>query len=142
MSAIIEFMGNIVGTEKSANQWPLGYFNKAGIRVTQSSDTPVVVPNWQQGIKNCLLRESMASGKVFGPHHRIPIKEAIRQYTINGAYQDHQEDIKGSIEPGKLADLVVLGEDILAIDPHKIIDIPVLMTIVGGKIVFSSISNH
>lgn len=74
--------GNIVGAEKSANQWPLGDFNKAGIRVTQSSATPVVVPNWKQGIENCLLRESRVSGKVFGPHHRIP---AIRQYIINGA---------------------------------------------------------
>jgi len=137
MSAIIDFMDNVVGAEKSANQWPLGDFNKAGIRVAQSSDAPIVVPNWKQGIENCLLRES-ASGKVFGPHHKIPIKEAIRQYTINGAYQDHQEDIKGSIEPGKLADFVVLGENILTIDPHKISDIPVLMTIVGGKIVFSS----
>jgi hypothetical protein len=57
---------------------------------------------------------------------------------FNGAYQDHQQDIKGSIEPGKMADLVVLGEDILTVDPRKISDIPVLMTIVGGKIVFSS----
>ncbi|MBI5592544.1 MAG: amidohydrolase [Deltaproteobacteria bacterium] len=138
MSKIIEFMGNIAGPEKSANQWPLGDFNKAGVWVTQSSDTPVVIPNWKQGMENCLLRESMASGKVFGPRHRIPIKEAIRQYTINSAYQDHQEDIKGSIEPGKLADFVVLGEDILTIDPHKISGIPVLMTIVSGKIVFST----
>jgi predicted amidohydrolase YtcJ len=80
----------------------------------------------------------MASGKVLGPQHRISITEAIRQYTINSAYQDHHEDIKGSIEPGKLADFVVLGEDILTIEPHKISGIPVLMTIVGGKIVFCS----
>jgi len=137
MTAIIDFMDNIVGSERSADQWPLGDFNKTGVLVTQSSDAPIVIPNWKQGIENCLLRES-ASGKVFGPHQRVTIKEAIRQCTINGAYQNHQEDIKGSIEPGKLADLVVLGEDILTIDPHKISDITVLMTIVGGKIVFTS----
>jgi len=137
MTSIIDFMGNIVGNEKCFDQWPIGELIKAGVRVTQSSDAPIVIPNWKQAIQNCLLRES-PSGKVFGPHQKIAIKDAIRQCTINGAYQDHQEDIKGSIEPGKLADLVVIGGNILTIDPHKINDIPVLMTIVGGKIVFTS----
>jgi len=59
-------------------------------------------------------------------------------YTINGAWQDHMENIKGSIELGKLADFCVLGEDILTIDPHKIKDIPVFMTIAGGKIVYNA----
>ncbi len=137
MSAIIDFMGNVVEIERYSNQWPLGDFSEAGVLVTQSSDAPIVVPDWKLGIENCLLRES-PSGKVFGPRQKIPIKEAIRQCTINGAYQNHQEDIKGSIETGKLADLIVLDEDILTIDPHKISEISVLMTIVSGKIVFTS----
>ena len=67
-----------------------------------------------------------------------PLKEAITMYTINGAWQDHMDTIKGSIEVGKLADLQVLGADILEVDPHVIGQIPVVMTIVGGKIVYSS----
>ena len=59
-------------------------------------------------------------------------------YTINGAWQDHMDSIKGSIEVGKLADFQVLGEDILSVDPHEIGQIQVTMTIAGGKIVFES----
>jgi hypothetical protein len=103
--------------------------------MTMSSDAPVVYPNWRQGVEAAILRESKATGKVSGPEYRITREEAIRAYTIEGAYQDHMEHIKGSIEVGKLADFCILGEDILTVDTHKIKDIPVLMTIVGGKIV-------
>ena len=77
------------------------------------------------------------SGKVNGPEESLTVEEAIRTYTINGAWQDHMETIKGSIEVGKVADFCVIGDDILTVDPHKIGEIPVLMTIVNGKIVFN-----
>ena len=70
---------------------------------------------------------------------RITVEEAIRTYTINGAWQDNMEGVKGSIEPGKVADFCVIGEDILTVDPHEIGEIPVVMTIVGGKIVFDQL---
>ena len=73
---------------------------------------------------------------VSGPDQCISVPEAIRMYTINGAWQDHMEKKKGSLEVGKLADFCILGEDILTVDPHEIREIPVLMTIVGGKIVY------
>ncbi len=138
MSQTIEFSRNFLGIEKANNQWPLGSFYRSGVRVAQSSDMPVVYPDWKQGIQNCILRESKASGKVYGTQHCIPIEEAIRQYTINGAYQDHQEQIKGSIEKGKLADLCVIDADILKTDPHKIKDARTLMTILGGEVVYSA----
>ncbi len=62
--------------------------------------------------------------------------DAIRLYTWNGAYLGKEETIKGSIEPGKLADLVVLDRDILTVPSEEIKDIRVLMTIVDGKIVY------
>jgi len=64
------------------------------------------------------------------------VEEAIRTYTINGAWQDHMEELKGSIEIGKFADFCIIGDDILTVDPHKIGEIPVLMTLVDGEIVF------
>ena len=73
---------------------------------------------------------------VSGPEECITIEEAIRTYTINGAWQDHMEDVKGSIETGKVADFCIIGDDIFSLDPHKIGQIPVLMTIVDGKVVF------
>lgn len=66
------------------------------------------------------------------------MEEAIRTYTVNGAWQDHMETVKGSIEPGKLADLCVIGRDILSVDTHEIGAVPVLMTVVGGRIVFDA----
>jgi predicted amidohydrolase YtcJ len=142
MSQTIEFSRNVLGIDKAENQWPLGSFFQSGVRVVQSSDMPVVYPDWKQGIQNCILRESKASGRAYGKQHCIPIEEAIRQYTINGAYQDHQEKIKGSIEAGKLADFCVIDKDILKVDPHKIGEAKTLMTILGGKVVYSAEPNE
>jgi predicted amidohydrolase YtcJ len=59
-------------------------------------------------------------------------------FTVEGAWQDRAEDIKGSIEAGKLADFCVLDEDILTVEPHRIKDIRTLMTMVGGKVVYDA----
>jgi predicted amidohydrolase YtcJ len=135
---ISDYMDSLLGENRSARQWPLSMLIKTGVHVAASSDTPVTYPNWRQGVQSAILREAKGSGKVSGPEQRITIEEAIRMYTINGAWQDHMENAKGSIEVGKLADFCVLGEDLLTIDPHKIKDIPVLMTIAGGKIVYDA----
>lgn len=135
---IADFMPSIVGDERAAYQFPMRTVIDAGVNLTSSSDAPMTPPNWRLGVQAAVLREALDSGRVSGPKECVTLEEAIRMYTINGAWQDHMEDIKGSIEVGKLADFCILGEDILTIDPHKICDIPVLMTIVGGKIVFDA----
>jgi predicted amidohydrolase YtcJ len=70
------------------------------------------------------------------PEQKISIREAIKAFTINNAYASFEEDIKGSIKPGKLADFVVLNEDILSIAPAKIKDVKVDMTIFDGEIIY------
>ena len=126
-----------IGAERAAYEWPFNTAFSAGMNVTASSDTPVTFPNWRQGVQAAVLREGV-SGVVSGPTERITREQAIRAYTINGAYQDHMEKVKGSIEKSKLADFCVLGQDIMTIDAHAIKDIPVLMTIVGGKVVYDN----
>jgi hypothetical protein len=116
---------------------PLRALIDAGIHVSGGSDAPIIAPDWKQGIQSAVLRET-ADGKILGSGQRITVKEAIRMYTIESAWQDRMENIKGSVEVGKLADFCILDEDILSIDPHKIKDIPTLITIVGGKIVHNS----
>jgi hypothetical protein len=76
------------------------------------------------------------NGNVWGPKQRITIQEALEVGTVNGAYASFEENQKGSITPGKLADLVVLGRDPLREDPSKLIGIPVQRTMVGGKWMF------
>ena len=96
------------------------------------------LPDWRPGIQGAVLRESKATGKPSGPEQCITVQEAIRTYTINGAWLDHKENTKGSIEPGKQADFCVVDNDLLAIDPHKIVDLKILMTISGGRVVYDA----
>ena len=70
------------------------------------------------------------------PEQKISVAEAVRAYTAGSAYAEVQEAIKGTLEPGKLADLVVLSEDIFAIDPAEIERVRVDATLLGGKLVF------
>ena len=135
---IADFEPYVVGEERAAYEWPTRTVLDAGANLTSSSDAPVTYPNWRLGVQAAVLREGLISGKVSGPEECITVEEAIRTYTINGAWQDHMETVKGSIEPGKLADLCVIGGDILSVDPHEIGAIPVLMTVVGGRIVFDA----
>lgn len=134
---ISDFTPALVGEERAAWEFPLKTMLDAGLNVTCSSDAPVTFPNWRLGIQAAVLRENMNSGKVSGPEQCISVEEAIRTYTINGAWQDHMETVKGSIEPGKVADFCVLDRDILTVDPHEIGQIEVVTTIVDGRVVYS-----
>jgi predicted amidohydrolase YtcJ len=72
------------------------------------------------------------------PQEKITIEEAIQAYTLNTAYAGFEEDLKGSLEVGKLADFVVLSDNLLTMDPDDIKDVEVLTTVVGGRVVFEA----
>jgi predicted amidohydrolase YtcJ len=82
------------------------------------------------------VTRKMKDGKVFFRGQRMTREEALRSYTINGAYAGFEEDIKGSLTVGKLADITVLSKDILTVPDEEILDTEVLYTIVGGKVLF------
>jgi predicted amidohydrolase YtcJ len=90
------------------------------------------------GIYAAVTRQTVDGGNPMGwiPKQKISVVDAIKGYTINNAYAAFEEKEKGSIEPGKLADMVVLSDDILTIKPEKIQNVKVLMTIFDGKIVY------
>jgi predicted amidohydrolase YtcJ len=134
-AVIVDLMSANVGAARMQRFQPLRSLIEADVHVAGGSDAPVIFPDWKQGVQFAVTRETEPSGKVINADERISVQQAIRMYTIEGAWQDHAEDVKGSIEPGKLADFCVLDEDILSIDPHKIKDIKTTMTIVGGRIV-------
>lgn len=127
----------IVGPERAAYEWPLRTALDAGVNLTASSDMPVTGPNWRAAVQAAVLREGL-SGKVSGPDERISLLEALRLLTVNGAWQDRLEQVKGTLEVGKFADLCVLDGDILALDPHEIGRLPVLLTVVGGRTVYDA----
>jgi len=104
-----------------------------GVRVAISSDILPIGP--MVGIYAAVTRKGM-SGTVFGEEEALTVMEALRGYTLYGAWLSFEEDRKGSIEAGKLADMIVLDQDILTIDPDHIMDINVEKTWLGGKLVY------
>ena len=106
-----------------------------GIVSTGATDYPPGPFEPLMGIQSCVTRTD-SEGRLWGENQKVTVEEALRIYTLHGAYAGFEENIKGSIEPGKLADLVVLGEDPTQVDPLTIIDIPVMQTIVGGETVY------
>ena len=125
------------GADRVNNMFALRTFLDAGIRPTQASDYPPGPFEPMMALRSEVTRTD-SKGNVWGPRQRISVEEAIRVGTINGAYASYEENIKGSIEAGKLADLVVLGRDPFKVDPMELIDIPVERTMVGGKWVWES----
>ncbi len=112
-------------------------FLDAGIKVTQASDYPPGPFEPMMALQSSVTRTD-SRGNVWGADQRVTVEEAIRVGTLHGAYASFEENLKGSIAPGKLADLVVLGRDPLKENPSSLITIPVEQTMVGGRWVYES----
>ena len=125
------------GEERLNWMFALRSFLDAGVRATQASDYPPGPFEPMMALQSEVTRTD-SKGNIWGPKQRITLEEAIRVGTINGAYASYEENLKGSIEPGKLADLVVLGRDPFKEDPMNIVNIPIERTMVGGKWVFEA----
>ena len=109
----------------------------AGIHAAAGSDFDPGPFSPLMGIQGMVTRTGW-NGEVWGANQRITVAEALQVNTINGAYATREEGIKGSITPGKLADFVMLAEDLHTVDPAKIKDIAVVRTVVGGVTVYQA----
>ena len=125
------------GAERLNHMFALRTFLDAGIRATQASDYPPgeFVP--MMALQSEVTRTD-TKGNVWGPKQKITVEEAIRVGTINGAHASYEEDVKGSLEAGKVADLVVLGRDPLKEEASTLVTIPVEGTMAGGRWTFES----
>jgi predicted amidohydrolase YtcJ len=125
------------GAERAGLTTPVRTYLDAGLPVSSGTDAPVVpyAPLWT--LYHFVTRDTITGG-VLGPTQRITREEALRLATINNAWLMFEEDVKGSIEPGKLADLVVLSDDPLTCPEPRLRDASVELTMIGGRVVFEA----
>ena len=138
-SAISDLMDEMLGVDRSSSQWPVKSAIDAGVHVMSSSDAPVTKPDWRIAVSAMLTRKSKASGKVSGSSEIVDLHSALRAYTVEPAWQDFAEQWKGSLEPGKVADVCVMGSSLLDAGADEIPEIPIDMTIFNGQIVHNRV---
>jgi hypothetical protein len=127
-----------IGHERCKTTYPFRTLAEQGARITFGSDWTVAPLNPLLGVYAAVTRRTIDGATPNGwfPEQKISVEQAVGAYTIHSAFAAFEENEKGSISPGKLADFVVLSDDIFRIDPVKIQDVKVVMTILGGKVVW------
>jgi predicted amidohydrolase YtcJ len=129
-----------VGPDRASRAWVWNSIAKSGGHLAFGSDWNVVTLNPWEGLQMAATRQT-TEGKPDGgwmPEQRLALAQAVEGYTLGAAYAGRREKTEGSIEPGKLADLIVVSQNIFEIDPHTIAQTKVVKTIVGGKVVYQA----
>lgn len=127
-----------IGPERIKTTYAFRTFLDKGVKLAFGTDWTVAPLNPMLGLYAAVSRRTLDGRNPDGwvPEQKITLKEAMEAYTLGSAYAEFQEKEKGSLQPGKLADLVILSQDIFAIDPLHLPDVQVVMTITGGRIVY------
>ncbi len=128
-----------IGHDRASRTYAFRTFLNHGVRLAFGTDWDVAPLNPMLGLYAAVTRATLDGKNPNGwfPEQKLTVPEAIEAYTMGSAYAEFQDREKGSVTPGKLADMVILSDDIFSIDPVNIRDVKVLSTIVGGKIVFT-----
>jgi predicted amidohydrolase YtcJ len=123
--------------EKNVIPWlyRTGTLVESGLTVGAGSDSPIVPNSPIMGIYGAVTRLT-SSGQMLNPAEKLTAADVLKMYTLNAAYAAHEEKIKGSIAPGKLADMVLLSANPTKVSAEEIKDIRVQMTVIGGKVVW------
>ncbi len=132
-----------IGHDRATRTYAFRTFLNHGVHLAFGTDWDVAPLNPLSTIYAAVTRATLDGKNPNGwfPEQKLTVAEAVEAYTMGSAYAEFQEKQKGSIAPGKLADMVVLSDDIFSIDPAKIRDVKVLKTIVGGKVVWGEKQN-
>jgi hypothetical protein len=126
-----------VGPLAADDMSPTGWVMQRGMRFGTHHDAPVAFPDSMRVLDATVTRRSR-SGDILGPRHRVPVEVALKAMTIWPAWQHFEEDRKGSLAPGKLADLVVLSGDPTAIDPERLDTLRVERTIKEDRVIYTA----
>src|SRR5438093_11716738 len=129
-----------IGRDRASRTYAFRTFLNQGVRLAFGTDWDVAPLDPMQTIYAAVTRATLDGKNPNGwfPEQKLTVAEAVAAYTMGSAYAEFQEKEKGSITPGKLADMVLLSDDIFSIDPGKIRDVKIVKTIVGGKIIWES----
>jgi hypothetical protein len=130
-------LDHTAGPEVGMNISPVGWARQRGMIFTSHHDAPVAFPDSMRVLDATVTRRARGSGRIVGPQHRVDVITALKAMTIWPAYQVFEEQSKGSVEVGKLADFVILSKDPTAVEPTTIADIKVMETIKEGSTVYS-----
>lgn len=133
----LDSYGDLYGEERVRWSYPGKSYFENGIVAAGGSDVPVspLSPWW--GIWAAVVRRELKSGKIMAPEERVTVEQALTMYTRNGAYVAFEEDRKGSLEPGKLGDFLVLDRDVFTVPAEELKDVKVRQTYVGGKQIYA-----
>lgn len=129
-----------VGPERATRAWVWKSISDSGGHLAFGSDWPVVTLNPWEGVQTAVTRQTSEGQPEAGfvPEQRLTVAQAIEGYTIGGAFAGRREKSEGSLEVGKLADLIILSQNIFDIEPRKIGATKVVTTIVGGRLVYQA----
>ena len=125
-----------LGPKRSRGAYAWRTMQQNGVRLAFGTDHPVEPLNPLRGIYACVTRELPQGSASWEPQERLPIKDCLRAYTIGSAYAEFEENRKGAIAPGMLADLVVYSVNLLQIPARDLLTAKVKMTITGGRIIY------
>jgi predicted amidohydrolase YtcJ len=130
----------VIGPERIKTSYAFRSLLNAGAHVAFGSDWFVAPPTPLEGIYAAVTRRTLDDANPAGwvPEQKIAVEEALRAYTFEAAYASFEEDRKGSLEAGKLADFVLIDRDLTAIPPETIRDAVILQTVVGGQVVYTA----
>jgi len=129
-----------IGRDRSSRTYAFRTFLDHGVRLALGTDWEVAPLDPMQTVYAAVTRATLDGKNPGGwfPEQKLSVPETIEAYTMGSAYAEFQDSVKGSITAGKLADLVMLSDDIFTIPPEKIRHVHVLMTILGGKVIFDA----
>ncbi len=139
-ASTLEVWANNVGDERASRAWAWKSISDAGGLVAFGSDWPFVTLSPWAGIQTAVTRQT-AEGKPengFLPDQRLTVAQAVEAYTLGAAFAGHREKTEGSLEVGKFADLIIISQNVFDINPHKIAQTKVQITIVGGRVVYQA----
>lgn len=128
---------SVLGPERAENISPTGWVLEEGMRFTTHHDAPVVLPNAMR-VLDATVNRTTRSGRVLGPEHKVDVATALKAMTLWAAWQHFEEDSKGSIEVGKLADFVVLSGNPLTSKESDLINLRVQSTIKEGQVIYQT----